>query len=160
MSQYLICSARHYEGTSERPPNTRNINAADSVWRGNTADASRLIHISLSGIARGFRLCRQPLAQNEFRSCQTVPGARKMSASVSNKLRTSAPCAESLSNSETKGNDSQCCVSIARQRRSWSERGFTIFITSEAQNIQTKQTPWSESASELYRPSDRRLSAK
>jgi hypothetical protein len=25
---------------------------------------------------------------------------------------------------------------------------------------QTKQTPWSESASELYRPSDRRLSAK
>jgi hypothetical protein len=24
----------------------------------------------------------------------------------------------------------------------------------------TKQTPWSESASELYRPSDRRLSAK
>jgi hypothetical protein len=25
---------------------------------------------------------------------------------------------------------------------------------------QNKQTPWSESASELYRPSDRRLSAK
>jgi hypothetical protein len=25
---------------------------------------------------------------------------------------------------------------------------------------QTKQTPWSESASELYRPNDRRLSAK
>jgi hypothetical protein len=25
---------------------------------------------------------------------------------------------------------------------------------------QTKQTPWSESASELYRPSDRRFSAK
>jgi hypothetical protein len=30
-------------------------------------------------------------------------------------------------------------------------------------NLQTKtnkQTPWSESASEIYRPSDRRLSAK
>jgi hypothetical protein len=27
-------------------------------------------------------------------------------------------------------------------------------------NKQTKQSPWSESASELYRPSDRRLSAK
>jgi hypothetical protein len=26
--------------------------------------------------------------------------------------------------------------------------------------IQTKQTPWSESTSELYRPNDRRLSAK
>jgi hypothetical protein len=26
--------------------------------------------------------------------------------------------------------------------------------------LQNKQTPWSESASELYRPSDRRLSAK
>jgi hypothetical protein len=28
------------------------------------------------------------------------------------------------------------------------------------QNKQQKQTPWSESASELYRPSDRSLSAK
>jgi hypothetical protein len=28
------------------------------------------------------------------------------------------------------------------------------------QRLQNKQTPWSESASELYRPSDRRLSAK
>jgi hypothetical protein len=27
-------------------------------------------------------------------------------------------------------------------------------------NKQTKRTPWPESASELYRPSDRRLSAK
>jgi hypothetical protein len=27
-------------------------------------------------------------------------------------------------------------------------------------NKQNKQTPWSESASELYRPSDRRFSAK
>jgi CBS-domain-containing membrane protein len=28
------------------------------------------------------------------------------------------------------------------------------------QNTNKKQTPWSESASELYRPSDRRFSAK
>jgi hypothetical protein len=29
-----------------------------------------------------------------------------------------------------------------------------------AKHMKTKQTPWSESASELYRPSDRRLCAK
>jgi hypothetical protein len=31
---------------------------------------------------------------------------------------------------------------------------------SKKQKQKQKQTPWSESASELYRPSDRRLSAK
>jgi hypothetical protein len=29
-----------------------------------------------------------------------------------------------------------------------------------SKSLQNKQTPWSESASELYRPSDRRMSAK
>jgi hypothetical protein len=42
---------------------------------------------------------------------------------------------------------------------------FLIFYKStvpalNAQFEETKQTPWPESASELYRPSDRRLSAK
>jgi hypothetical protein len=32
--------------------------------------------------------------------------------------------------------------------------------TKNTLNKQNKQTPWSESASELYRPSDRRFSAK
>jgi hypothetical protein len=45
----------------------------------------------------------------------------------------------------------------------WVE--FRPFILTEVfrgfpQSNKTKQTPWSESASELYRPSDRRLSAK
>jgi hypothetical protein len=46
-----------------------------------------------------------------------------------------------------------CTQSIVGQ---FLESDFT------AQNIQqtNKQTPWSESASELYRPSDRRLSEK
>jgi hypothetical protein len=33
-------------------------------------------------------------------------------------------------------------------------------MLNERQQTKTKQTPWSESESELYRPSDRRLSAK
>jgi hypothetical protein len=36
----------------------------------------------------------------------------------------------------------------------------TVMTTKTSKNKQTKQTPWSESANELYRPSDRRLSAK
>jgi hypothetical protein len=36
---------------------------------------------------------------------------------------------------------------------------FRICVGSDTDK-QNKQTPWSESASELYRPSDRRFSAK
>jgi hypothetical protein len=34
------------------------------------------------------------------------------------------------------------------------------FMLHTAYKLQNKQTPWSESASELYRPSDRRFSVK
>jgi hypothetical protein len=38
--------------------------------------------------------------------------------------------------------------------------GFTLSFVTYVLPEQTKQTPWHESASEPYRPSDRRLSAK
>jgi hypothetical protein len=46
-----------------------------------------------------------------------------------------------------------------RIQRTWGEEKMVI---QKMEGIKTKlnQTPWSESASELYRPSDRRLSAK
>jgi hypothetical protein len=37
---------------------------------------------------------------------------------------------------------------------------YLLMSEFSSQSIHTKQTPWPESASELYRPSDRRLSAK
>jgi hypothetical protein len=52
------------------------------------------------------------------------------------------------------------------QSQSWILSSTEKSLTLQGDNIDTtkktinKQTPWSESASELYRPDDRRLSAK
>jgi hypothetical protein len=51
---------------------------------------------------------------------------------------------------------SQCC---SLSSGLWVNR-FIILIKTEKEMNTTKETPWPESASELYRPSDRRLSAK
>jgi hypothetical protein len=42
----------------------------------------------------------------------------------------------------------------------WRNIASTIRLFTDGSVIKKKQTPWSESASEPYRPSDRRLSAK
>jgi hypothetical protein len=54
-----------------------------------------------------------------------------------------------------------CTVNQTTRRLISKDLSFNIYFRNDLTSQQTtKQTPWSESASELYRPSDRRLSAK
>jgi hypothetical protein len=66
--------------------------------------------------------------------------------------------ARSLGNTSKYGKTFCRCTGFRAKAVRANHRAATLITDVHKQK--QKQTPWSESASELYRPSDRRLSAK
>jgi hypothetical protein len=60
----------------------------------------------------------------------------------------------------TPGVTTIACGAVAIALHLERERGLSTMQLSGRQQTNKQQTPWPESGSELYRPSDRRLSAK